>query len=322
MLLGTPRVPGGDLFRERSMPRVVSLIASATEIVCALGLEEHLVGRSHECDYPPTVQRLPACTAPRFDVHGSSADIDRRVKDVLRDALSVYRVDSEKLGQLRPDVIVTQSQCEVCAVSLRDVEQAVGSWVTSRPRIVSLHPNALADVWTDIGLVAEALGVPERGRELNERLQKRMAEIARRTHTLPDRPGVACIEWIEPLMAAGNWMPELVEMAGGVNLIGAAGKHAPRLTWGELAALAPEMVLILPCGFDIARTRQDLALLTARPEWPGLPAVRQRRVYLLDGNQYFNRPGPRLVESLEILAEILHPNTFRFGHEGSGWQRL
>jgi iron complex transport system substrate-binding protein len=304
------------------MPRIVSLIASATEIVCALGCEDQLVGRSHECDYPPTVRRLPVCTGPRFDVHGSSADIDRRVKDVLRDALSVYRVDVDRLKELRPDVIVTQSQCEVCAVSLRDVEQAVCGWSDARPRVVSLEPNALADLWKDIGLVAEALGVAERGAELNARLQRRIDDIAERTAGLAARPTVACVEWIDPLMASGNWMPELVALAGGVNLFGEAGKHAPRLTWDDVRAADPEVILVLPCGFDIGRTRQDIAVLTGKPGWSELRAVRQGRVYLLDGNAYFNRPGPRLAESLEILAELLHPDAFRFGHEGDGWQRL
>jgi iron complex transport system substrate-binding protein len=304
------------------MPRVVSLIASATEIVCALGFEDQLVGRSHECDYPPSVRRLPVCTAPRFDVHGSSADIDRRVKDTLRDSLSVYRVDVEALKRLRPDAIVTQSQCEVCAVSRRDVERALGDWLDSRPQVVSLQPNALADVWQDVRMVADALGAPRRGAELVERLQRRMDEIALRARALPGRPSVACVEWIDPLMAAGNWVPELVEMAGGVNLFGEAGKHAPRLTWDELAAADPDAILVLPCGFDISRTRQDMPALTGKAGWPGMRAVRQRQVFLLDGNQYFNRPGPRLAESLEILAEVLHPDAFRFGHEGAGWQRL
>jgi iron complex transport system substrate-binding protein len=304
------------------MIRVVSLIASATEIVCALGCEDQLVGRSHECDYPPSIRRLPVCTEPKFDVTGSSREIDRRVKDLLRDALSVYRVHADRLAELRPDVIVTQTQCEVCAVSLKDVEQAVCSTLASRPTIVSLAPNALADVWTDIQRVADALDISWRGRELTDRLQTRMAVIAEQARTLRDRPTVACIEWIDPLMASGNWMPELVEMAGGVNLFGEAGKHAPWMTWEDLCSRNPDVILVLPCGFDVERTRTEIPALTNRSEWPCLEAVRTRQVFLFDGNQYFNRPGPRLVESLEILAEVLHPASFRFGHEETGWQRL
>ncbi len=302
------------------MPRIVSLIASATEIVCALGLEDQLVGRSHECDFPPSVQRLPVCTEPKFDVTGSSADIDRRVKAVLQDALSVYRVHTDMLRALRPDVIVTQSQCEVCAVSQRDVEEAVGQWLDGRPRIVSLAPNALADVWDDIRRVAEALDVAGRGEELVRQLRQRITAIADRARALPHRPTVACIEWIDPLMAAGNWTPELVELAGGTNLFGTPGRHSPGLTWEQLQERNPEVIVVMPCGFDLERTRRDMPALTRRPGWVDLAAVRAGRVFLADGNQYFNRPGPRLVESLEILAELCHPEEFAFGHEGSGWQ--
>jgi iron complex transport system substrate-binding protein len=304
------------------MTRIVSLIASATEIVCALGFEDHLVGRSHECDYPETVKRLPVCTQPKFNPDGTSYEIDQRVKAIVQEGLSVYRVDGAKLRELEPDVIVTQSHCEVCAVSLRDVERAVCAWLHACPQLVSLAPNALADVWTSIEQVAEALKVPERGEQVIERLRRRMDAIAERTRGIPAWPTVACIEWIDPLMAVGNWMPELIEKAGGVNLFGVAGAHSPWMTWEELCAADPDVLIVVPCGFDIARTRRDMPVLTSRPEWPRLNAVGAGRVFLADGNQYFNRPGPRLVESLEILAELLHPAVFAFGHEGRGWQRL
>ncbi len=303
------------------MPRIVSLIASATEIVCTLGFEDQLVGRSHECDYPASVQRLPVCTQPKFDPDGTSYEIDQRVKAIVQEGLSVYRVDGEKLRELEPDVIVTQSHCEVCAVSLRDVERAVCAWLRACPKLVSLAPNGLADVWTSIEQVADALQIRERGSEVIRDLQARMRTIAERAHDVADRPRVACIEWIDPLMAAGNWMPEMVEMAGGANVFGIAGTHSPWMTWEQLCAADPNVLILLPCGFDIARTRRDLPMLANRPEWPNLRAVRGRRVFLADGNQYFNRPGPRLVESLEILAELLHPKTFAFGHEGTAWQR-
>jgi iron complex transport system substrate-binding protein len=206
-------------------------------------------------------------------------------------------------------------------VSLREVERTVCAWLRSCPKLVSLMPNALADVWADIEHVAEALDARDAGTELITRLQDRMAAIAEKARAFSKRPSVACIEWIDPLMAAGNWMPELVEMAGGVNLFGEAGKHSPWMTWAQLCERDPDVLLILPCGFDIARSRQEMHLLTGRPEWPRLKAVRAGRVFLCDGNQYFNRPGPRLVESLEILADLLHPEAFAFGHEGTGWQR-
>lgn len=302
--------------------RIVSLIASATEIVCALGFENQLIGRSHECDYPPSVKSLPQLTSPKFNVEGSSYEIDSRVKAIVQEALSVYRVDAAALERLRPTHIITQSQCEVCAVSLKDVETAVCEMVSTRPVIVSLEPNALADVWNDIRHVAEALDAPARARVLISALQQRMEAIRSRALAIVSRPTVACIEWIEPLMAAGNWMPELVEMAGGVNLFGETGKHSPWMTWEALVAKNPDVLFVSPCGFDIARTLEEMRLLSDKAEWHELKAVQSGRVFVADGNQYFHRPGPRLLESLEILAEMLHPNDFHFGHEGVGWVRF
>lgn len=280
------------------------------------------MGRSHECDYPPPVKRLPVCTRPKFETKGTSYEIDQRVKEILQQALSVYHIDAELLRQLRPTHIITQTQCEVCAVSLKDVERAVCELLESKPTIVSLAPNALADVWVDIQRVADALDLPERGLQLIQGLQNRMAGIEKKAQTVNARPCVACIEWIEPLMASGNWMPDLVEMAGGINLFGEAGKHSPWMAWDELRRADPDVIAILPCGFHIERTWQELPALTRKPGWSDLKAVREQRVYVLDGNQYFNRPGPRLVESLEILAEILHPEVFHFEHKGTGWQPL
>jgi iron complex transport system substrate-binding protein len=302
--------------------RIVSLIPSATEIVGALGLTGDLVGRSHECDYPQGVERLPACTAPKFPAEGTSYEIDGRVKAILAEGLSVYRVDAELLRDLTPDVILTQSQCEVCAVSLRDVERAVCEWVGSRPTIVSLEPNSLDDVLCDIGRVAEALGVADRGAVLRDDMCSRMDAVARTADALDARPSVAVVEWIEPLMAAGNWMPELVRMAGGRNLFGDAGKHSPWIPIEAVATADPDWIVLTPCGFPIDRARADVVLLEKHDEWRSLRAVREGRVAIGDGNQFFNRPGPRLVESLEILAEIFHPEAFAFGHRGGGWQLL
>lgn len=303
------------------MPRIVSLLPSATEIVCALGFENELVGRSHECDYPARVVKLPALTEPKFKVEGTSAEIDQRVKRIVGEALSVYRVDAAMLRELHPEVIVTQSQCEVCAVSQRDVEAAVAGWLGASPKIVSLAPYALADIFSDIKRVAAALEAADRGAVLVEKLRSRMDAIAVRASALGTRPTFACIEWIEPMMAAGNWMPEMAAMAGGANMFGRAGEHSPWMKFEELAAADPEVIMIAPCGFDIARTMSEMAALTGDARWPSLRAVRERRIFLADGNQYFNRPGPRIAESLEILAEILHPEAFHFGHEGAGWRR-
>ncbi len=283
--------------------RIASFIASATEIIHSLGLTDSLVGRSHECDFPPGIEHLPCCTRPRIEVTGSSLEIDRQVKASLTNALSIYEVLDDVLEQLQPTHILTQTQCEVCAVSLKDVERSVAMRLASRPKIVSLQPNCLADIWDDIRRVAGSLDMSQRGDRLTGELQTRMREISAGATTT--RPTVACIEWLSPLMAAGNWVPELVEMAGGVNLFGAAGKHSPWMTWEALVASDPDIIIAMPCGFDEARTRAEMYWITERPEYAGLKAARTGQVHPVDGNQYFNRPGPRVVESLEILTTIL-----------------
>lgn len=302
--------------------RIVTLLASATEIVSALGFRDSLVARSHECDFPTDVSGLPFCTEPKIDVSGSSYDIDQRVKAVVRDGLSVYRVDSDALKSYEPDVIVTQSQCEVCAVSEKDVLEATCDWLENRPRIVTLKPDALADIWSDIARVADALNAPDRGNDLIRRLKARMASVEEEVRTQIVKPTVACIEWIDPLMAGGNWMPELVTMAGGKNLFGEAGAHSPWMEWDELKNADPDVIVILPCGFDIARARKDMPALTGQPGWNDLRAVHNGRVCVADGNQYFNRPGPRIADSLEILAEMLYPDQIDYGHKGIGWEPL
>ena len=301
--------------------RVVSLLASSTEIVCALDCGERLVGRSHECDHPGWVRKLPALTEPKFEVALASGAIDSSVRALVERASSVYRVNVDALAALAPDLIITQTQCEVCAVSLRDVEAALAATVPSRPRIVSLQPDALADVFRDMRLVSEALGVPERGVQLVSRLRQRMRGIGVRATGRP-RPRVVCIEWIDPLMIAGNWTPELIAMAGADDALGRAGEHAGVVPFEAVVAADPDVIWITPCGFGLARTRAELAPLLARPGWAGLRAVREGRVFLGDGNALFNRPGPRVAETLECLAEALHPGAFRYGHEGLGWERL
>ncbi len=302
--------------------RIVSLLPSATEIVCALGYGDRLVGRSHECDHPAEVGGLPACTSVKYGAEGTSYEIDQKLRAVIQEGLSVYRVDGDLLRSLRPDVIVTQSQCEVCAVSLADVEAAVCDWTDHAASIVSLEPNALEDILADFERVAAAMGEPERGDNFRREIEARMQRVARAAEALSGRPRVATVEWIEPLMAGGNWMPELIAMAGGEEVFGRAGEHSHWIEWQDLVAADPDVILVMPCGFDIAQSMADLPVLSGRPEWPRLKAVREGRVAVADGHQYFNRPGPRIAESLEILAEILHPQRFDFGHEGRAWRAL
>jgi iron complex transport system substrate-binding protein len=303
------------------VPRIVSLIASATEIVDALGQLDHLVGRSHECDYPESVKSLPVCTRPRIRVDTDSREIDRQVKESARTAVSIYEVFDDVLASLAPTHILTQIQCEVCAVSLRDVEQALARGIPGEPEIVSLQPDSLDQIWQDFRRVARALDVAEKGEYVITELERRMTAHCPPPDAGP-LPRVACIEWVEPLMAAGNWTPELIAMAGGVNLFGENGRHSPWLTWEELAEADPDVVIVAPCGFGLARTSQEMHWMTERAGWSGLRAVREGRVYLADGNRYFNRPGPRVVETLEALVEMLHPEFQEARLRGSAWRVL
>jgi len=300
-------------------PRIVSLLPSATEIVASLGFADALVGRSHECDYPPEVIDLPVCTASWIDPSGSSREIHAGVEERLAEAVSVYRVDAELLHSLEPTHVVTQVHCEVCAVSLGDVRAALASGASSAELVV-LGASTVPEAFADMERVASALGCPRRGAALTARLSARMTAIADASAVLL-RPRVATIEWLAPPMAAGNWIPELVTMAGGDNLFGEAGRHSSWLARDAVAQANPDVVAVFPCGFSLDRTLGEASLLLEIPGFDSITAVRTDAVCVADGNQYFNRPGPRLVETLEILAEMLHPETFEFGHEGVAWRR-
>ena len=298
--------------------RIVSLLPSATEIVALLGAGDALVGRSHECDFPVAVRSLPVCTKARLNSAADSAKIDQDVKELLAQALSIYDVDMPQLERLKPDVIVTQDQCDVCAVSRSQVEQLLGENLAGAVAVVSLTALDLEGVWRDIQRAALALGVD--GSRAVTGLQSRLRAISDRTSEIAERPSVACIEWTAPVMVAGNWVPELVKIAGGNDALGRAGEHSPYIEWADLETADPDVIVAMPCGFDLARTRSEMAPLVALPGWGDLSAVKNGRVFVTDGNQYFNRPGPRLVESAEILGEIIHPDAFDFGHRGIGWE--
>ena len=294
--------------------RIVSLIASATEMVHALGLGDFQVGRSHECDYPPQILSLPVCTSPVFDVHGDSREIDRRVKETLATAESVYTVFEDVLERLQPTHIVTQTQCKVCAVSLGDVERALSARFSTKPQVIALEPNSLDDIYRDIFKLADACGVEDRGRNLVAGIQREMAEISAVAKSTGRSPRVANIEWPEPLMAAGNWIPELTAMLGAENLFGKSGEHSPWMKWDELVALDPDVIVSMPCGYGLQKTRAEMHW----HDWRSLRA----QVYLADGNQYLNRPGPRVAQSLRILAEILYPESFEPTLERIGWEKF
>lgn len=304
-------------------PRVVSLLPAATEMACLLGASSCLVGRSHECDHPPGIHALPACTRAQLAAGRPSARIDSEVKALAAAGQPLFELDVPLLRRLAPDLILTQEQCDVCAVSPAAVEAALADWTGPRPRVVTLGAARLTEVWEDLAAVGLALGLPDAGKGVISRLKSRVVDVIQRTAALPRRPTVACLEWFDPLMAAGNWVPELVELAGGTDVFGEAGRHSPWIAWEAVVQADPEVLVLMPCGFDLPRTRAEAAVLAARPEWPGLRAVRRGQVWVTDGNAYFNRPGPRLVESLEILAEVLHPGLFSPAlHRGGGWQPL
>ena len=301
--------------------RVLSLLSSTTEVVCALGCADQLVGRSHECDYPPEVMNLPICTKPKFNIDGSSIEVDGQVKSILQNALSVYYINEDLLKKLKPDVILTQSQCEVCAVSEKDVQSVVKNITGINPDIISVEPNSIKDIFSDIKIIAEVLNVVDRGADLIDFMKNRI-RVLKKSYDIKSGPTVAAIEWINPLMAAGNWVPELIEMAGGVNLFGEAGKHSPWMNYQDLIEKNPQTIIIMPCGYNIQKSIVEIDSLIKQKGWEELSAVKNDKVYITDGNQFFNRPGPRIIESLEILIEIFHNDKTNFKHTYSGWINL
>lgn len=301
--------------------KIVSLLPSATEIVAALGLAEKLVGRSHECDWPVGLEHLPVLTQPKMDPQAAAAKIDRDVRALVEDGVSVYKLDADAIRTLSPDFVITQSQCELCAVSLGEVELALKSWVggSTPPRLVSLEPMALADVAEDIMNVGTALGVAEKAEALNRQMAEGFDALRAKTAPLPKKK-LFFMEWTVPLMGAGNWMPETIAAAGGEVVLGREGVHSPTVSFQQIAAADPNVIVVGPCGFSIERAATELAALIDEAEWQDLRAVRDGAVYLVNGNHFFNRPGPRLLQSARIIAEILHPDIFAPDNFGTGWR--
>jgi len=299
--------------------RIVSLLASGTELVCALGLGDKLVGRSHECDFPAWVTRLPAVSRPTFDISGSSRDIDQRVRERLASGAPLYEVDERLLLELAPDVVITQTHCEVCAVSPADLAHGLSPRLV-REQVVALSAGTVDGILRGFREVASVLGRPQEGEALVARVRDKLARLADRTRDLP-RPSVVCLEWIEPPFAMSNWGPELVDLAGGESLLAQPGAHSSTLPWDELVRADPDVLVVAPCGFGLERTLREMPGLAGHPAWSQLGAVRSRRVFVADGNLYFNRSGPSVFETPDILAEILHPDLFSPEHEGSAWRK-
>jgi iron complex transport system substrate-binding protein len=308
--------------------RIVSLLPSATEIVFALGLGDALVGVTHECDYPPAARSRPVVTHSLLDHTGAtSEDIDHAVTQQLQDRLSLYELDRELLAQIMPDLILTQALCEVCAVAYGDVERAVRDISvdqgTLAARVLSLEPRGLQDILATIEQVGVATGAGPRATALVSELRARIERVRSRAALAERRPRVACLEWLNPTFGPGHWLPELVELAGGRPGLGVGQSDSRRIAWDDVIAFAPEVIVVTPCGFDLARTVDEAQrVLPGRTGWEALPAVRQGRVYAVDGNAYFSRPGPRIADSLELLAELIHPELCAGWGPRGAWQSL
>jgi iron complex transport system substrate-binding protein len=285
--------------------RVASLLPSATEMVHFAGAGETLVGVTHECDYPPGVQNLPKLTSSKIDNSMTSAEIDAAIGRHLTDTGSIYTLDADLLAELSPDLILTQGLCDVCAVSMNLVEEAASS-LKSRPEILSLNPASLDNVLEDAARIGEALGRRKEASEKIATLRERLARVEEAVAGFP-RPRVGCIEWLDPPFSAGHWVPEMVRLAGGEELFAGPGEPSVRLTWTDVFEAAPEVLVLMPCGFGVERTIREARALPEASGWDGLPAVKNGRVWAVDANSYFSRPAPRLVEGAEILARILHP---------------
>ena len=299
--------------------RIVSLLPSATEMACALGLEDCLVGVTHECDYPPSVQGLPQVTRSLIPADATSSEIDRLVSERFKSVRALYSLDVERLKEVRPDVIVTQSLCEVCAVAPNEVQAAIGQ-LPGTPRVVTLEPQSLEGLFEAIQELASALEVS--ADEMLRGLRGRVDAVATRSATVTARPRVALLEWLDPPFSSGHWSPELVRLAGGIEGLGKEGQPSRRLRWDEVSAWQPDVIIIACCGFTVERALQDVAVVQSVEGWRELPAVRSGRVYVADGSQYFNRPGPRLIDSLELLAHALDPTVHPLPDGLSAFHRL
>jgi iron complex transport system substrate-binding protein len=296
--------------------RIATLLPSATEIVCALGLADHIVAITHECDYPLEIRDRPVVVRSRVDSAQPSAAIDADVEAALRRGESLYRLDADALAGARPDLIVTQDLCDMCALPSLDVE-SIAAGLPGSPRVLRLHPHTLEDVFRDILAVGAAAGCTEEAARLVDTLRDRVAAVATACRPACNtqvageggtgaRPRVFCMEWLDPPFCSGHWMPEIVELAGGREVLGRPGRPSFRVEWEAIAAAAPEIVVLTVCGFDVLRTCAELPAVTGRPEWRSLPAVAAGRVYATDGSAFFSRSGPRLVDGLEMMAAILN----------------
>ena len=290
--------------------RVCSLLPGATEIAFALGLGDDVVGVTHECDYPAEAQQKPVIVRSLIDSHQmTSIEIDRWVSERLRNNQGLYTIDEEGLREAAPDIILTQGLCDVCAIDYNEVV-AAGETLPHKPTIVSLTPNCLTDVLDDIARVGEATGQGQKAQTFVRGLEERIAVMRDRAAQSPARPRVACLEWFDPIYLAGHWVPEMIEIAGAEDVLGRRGEPSEKVEWQSICESAPEIIVLMPCGFDVPRTLREAGVLERLEGWHDLPAVEAGKVFAVNGHAFFSRPGPRLVDGLEILAHIIHPKIF------------
>jgi iron complex transport system substrate-binding protein len=302
--------------------QIVSFLPSATEMACALGLSDQLVGITHECDYPPGVTEKVVVVRNVLPIEQmSQREIDEAVAQRMKDGLSLYQVDGDLLRELAPDLILTQDLCQVCAPSGNEVSQVL-NLLPKKPRILWLTPNSLEEIADNVRELGEATGRTKEAEELIAAGRARVGEIAALTRNLSHRPRVFCMEWLDPVYGSGHWVPEMVRLAGGVDALAQEGKDSVRIYWEDVLEFAPEVLIITPCGFNLEKAVEQSSKLNTFPDWSSLPAVRNGRVYAVDANSYFARPGPRVVDGTELLAHLIHPDLFAWNGPASAYQRL
>ena len=302
--------------------QIVSFLPSATEMACALGLSDQLVGITHECDYPPEIRGKIVVVRNVLPIEQmSQREIDAEVAQRIKDGLSLYQVDGDLLRELAPDLILTQDLCQVCAPSGNEVSQVL-NLLPKKPRILWLTPNSLEEIAANVRELGEATGRTKEAEVLVAAGRARVEKIAGLTRHLSHRPRVFCMEWLDPVYCSGHWVPEMVQLAGGVDALGQEGKDSVRIYWEDVVEYAPEVLIITPCGFNLEKAVEQSSKLSTFPDWSSLPAVRNGRVYAVDANSYFARPGPRVVDGTELLAHLIHPELFAWNGSASAYQRL
>lgn len=303
-------------------PRIVSFLPAATEMVFALGAGEQLVGISHECDYPPEAKGKPVVVRPALDLQSMTLrEIDVAVAEQIRSGASLYTVDEDLLCALKPDLILTQNLCQVCAPSGNDLASAL-KLLDPTPEILWMSPHSLAGIFENILELGQALGLATEADACVEECRRRLAQVADRSAHASIRPRVFCMEWADPVYCAGHWVPEMVELAGGRDELARRGTDSVRMSWADVVLWAPEVLVFAPCGFNLEKALEQVSYLEALPGWSNLPAVRNQRAFVVDANSYFARPGPRVVEGTELLAHLIHPELFEWYGPADAFQAI